>query len=58
MKATAKSFLDRLIRRENTVLSEWCFFSSARYVRGFCYVVVDFVRGNLCGAEKNIFGII
>ena len=47
VKATAKSFFDRLIRRENIVLSEWCFFNSARYVKGFCYVVVEFMRGNL-----------
>ena len=53
VKTTAKSFLDRFIRRENTVLFEWCSFSSATYVRGFCYVVVDFLRGS--GAEKKIF---
>ena len=56
VKATAVSFLDRLTRRENTVLSEWCSFSSATYVTGFCYVVVDFLRGS--GAEKNIFEVI
>ena len=47
MKATAKSFLDRLIRRENIVLSEWCSFSSATYVKGFCYVVAEFLRRSL-----------
>ena len=56
IKAITKSFLDRLIRRENTVLSEWCSFSSARYVRGFYYVVVDFLRGNLIvrSGEENL----
>ena len=43
--AIADSFLNQSSHRENTVLSEWCSFSSVRYVRGFCYVVVDFVRG-------------
>ena len=47
VKATAKSFFERLIRRENPILSEWCSFSSVKYVRGFCYVVIDFLRENL-----------
>ena len=53
MKPTAKFFFDRLIRRENPVLSEWCFFNSVTYVRGVYYVVVDFLRGS--EAEKKIF---
>ena len=56
VKATAKSFLDRLIRRENIVLSEWCSFSSATYATGFCYVVIDFLRRNLIvrSGEENL----
>ena len=46
VKATAKSFFDRLIRYKNTVLFKWCSFSSVTYVTGFCYDVVDFLRAN------------
>ena len=55
-KIKTKFFLDRLTRRNNTVLFKWCFFNSARYVKDFYYVVVNFLRES--GAEKNIFEII
>ena len=48
-----RSFIHILSFREKFVLIEWCFFSSATYIRGFYYVVVNFLRGS--GAEKNIF---
>ena len=43
--ATAGSFLDRSSRRKEYVLFEWCSFNSATYVMGFCYAVVNFLRG-------------
>ena len=48
-------FFDRLIRRENIVLFEWCFFSSVTYVKNFYYIIVDILRGS--EAEKKIFKI-
>ena len=53
IKTIAKSFLNRLIRRENIILFKWCFFSFATYVKGFYYIVVDFLRGS--EAENKIF---
>ena len=55
IKTIIKSFIDRLIRRENIVLFEWCFFSSVTYIKGFYYIVIDFLRGS--EAEKKIFKI-
>ena len=53
IKITTKLFLNRLIRRENTVLFKSCSFNSATYIKGFCYIIVDFLRGN--EAKKKIF---
>ena len=50
---TVQSFIHLLNFREKPVLIKWRIFSSAIYVRGFYYVVVDFLRGS--EAEKNIF---
>ena len=52
-KTTTISFFDRLTRRKNIVLFEWCSFSFATYIKGFYYVIVDFLRGS--EAENKIF---
>ena len=47
------TFIHWLNFREDIVLIEWRIFNSAPYVWGFCYIVVDFLRGKF--AEKTGF---